>query len=375
MRESTRNGLIGLFVMASLGVGATLMVMFGETPSWLGGDEWQLTITGVRGLRGVADGTPVYLNGVEIGRVTTLEFANPARPDRGVNIIVGIKKKYTIPRGAMAKVYGPTLGVGAGHVDILVEPQGDRPIANVPQDGGSIAGDMASMLGGVIRPEAIRSAEQMIDNIRQLAGAAVPVAEALADLMEQRRVKDVDGTADFTGNVSTVVERLDRLLANVNTVLGDETVQGDVRGAVSDLKRTAEELREFVKMITDQAHRVADNLNEGIDRTDDSVNTALARLTDVAESLDDSAKNIASITHGVAEGKGSAGLFARDPRLYEAAVLSLQRLADLLGSLRRITGKIERDGYITLARPTPVGPIGKRFPVKNASDTAALTTP
>ena len=80
---------------------------------------------------------------------------------------------------------------------------------------------------------------------------------------------------------------------------------------------------------------------------------------------------VAAITllGGVQDGQGTMGLFARDARLYEAAVLTLERFSELMASLRRITGKIEEDGYITIGQTTPVGTFTKKFPVgQRASD-------
>ncbi len=69
----------------------------------------------------------------------------------------------------------------------------------------------------------------------------------------------------------------------------------------------------------------------------------------------------------VSEGEGTAGLLARDARLYEAAVLTFERLGELTATLQRIAGKIERDGYITLGRQTPVGTVTKDFPLEQQS--------
>ena len=113
MTESTRNLAVGFFVVMSLVVLATLMAWFGETPDWLGGNEWTLEVVGTRELRGINPGSPVQLNGVEVGRVKDLRFNNTARPDRGVIVVTRIKDKYQIPQGATARLYGATLGLEA----------------------------------------------------------------------------------------------------------------------------------------------------------------------------------------------------------------------------------------------------------------------
>jgi hypothetical protein len=73
----------------------------------------------------------------------------------------------------------------------------------------------------------------------------------------------------------------------------------------------------------------------------------------------------------LANGSGTAGMLVHDPRLYDAAVLSFERLAELVASLNRITGKIEADGHITIGARTPIGTITEEFKVNPADSTAA----
>ena len=361
MKETMRNSLIGLFVIGSVLVLGALMVMFGEGPGWLRSSEWELNITGPREIRGISDGSPVYLNGVEIGRVLRLEFKNQQHPGIGVNIIAGIRLEYSVPRGAVAKIYGATLGLGTGQVHIVAPDVTDRE--TVPTDGtGAIIGEMASVIGEIITEDMISSVHRMVDNIGTVAREATPVMENVADLIAPRTVAQVDrGSA--AANVATVFERIDDLVANLNKVLGDKNVQDDVRGVARDLKVAAEGIKEMIVLWQDESKRISNNVNEGIDTLEGRFVVAIDRLIVVAENLDRSTKDLAVILDGVSKGEGTAGLLVRDDRLYEAMVLSLERFADAMASINRITGKIERDGYITVGQVTPVGTFTKEFPI------------
>lgn len=364
MKDGTRNLLVGVFVVFAFGALAILMVWFGETPSWLRRSEWTLKIAGVHGLRGIGEGSPVNLNGVEIGRVARLDFRDRSRPDRGVLIITSIKNPYSVPIGAKAKVYGATFGIGSGHVDILVEPGADA--APLPRDGAVLRGEMASMIGEVITKDMIDSIERTITNFGNLAAAAEPVAKSLATILEERSIAAVSEpgaeAAGKTANLTTVIERLDRFIAHVNTVLGDDNVQEDVKGAVRDLKDASEELKETITVWRTESRKLADNLNAGVDRTEENLELTFGKLNETLEGLDRGAKNLAQVLRAVAQGEGTAGLLVRDERLYEAAVLSLERLAEVMQNLQIITGKIREDGYITLGK-APSGVLRKRVPV------------
>ena len=369
MTETRRNLAVGTFVVASLVVLATLLAWFGETPEWLGGNEWKLEITGTRDLRGIAQGSPVQLNGVEIGRVKDLRFSDPQRPDLGVVVVTGIKDQYSVPQGAIARLYGATLGFGAGRVEIVVEPGVERP--PLDREGAEIKGEMRSLIGEFITKEMVDSVQRAINNIGNLTGEATPVAKNLARFLEERPVAQVSQPgAEMTANITTVVERLDHLVANLNEVLGDVNVQGDVKDVVRDVKAAAESLKETVALWKSQTERTADNVNTGIDNVEANLDRSFVKLNQVLDNLDDGTRSLARTMQYVEEGKGTAGLLVRDDRLYEAAVLSLRRFSEAMASLNAILGKIERDGYITLgSAEDPTGLITKTIPLPlEASD-------
>lgn len=373
MNERMRNFLVGLFVVASLTVLGVLMVWFGETPSWLPSSEWDLRITGVSELSGIGEGSTINLNGVEIGRVDHLMFKNSERPDQGVVIVARIQRKFSIPRGAFARVYGSTLGFGMGHIDIVVEP-GVRA-EPLPKKAAEIGGEMRSIIGELINKDLVQSVERMITHIADLAASAEPVAKNLALLIEQRTVVDTSqpGAREngLTPNLSTVIERIDILIAHVNAVLGDENLQDDVKVAVGDLKDASTELRETIALWHSESRRISDNVNAGIDRTEENLERSFVRLNEVLGNLDDAATSMATMMHEVAAGRGTAGLLVGDERLYEAAVLTFDRLSELIATIQRITGKIEEDGYITVGEATPVGTFTKNFPIAAQATDAA----
>ena len=364
MTDTGRNFLVGLFVVASLVVLATLMAWFGEVPDWLGGNEWTMRITGVRELRGVNPGSAVQLNGVAIGRVKALEFADTSRPDHGVVIVTRIKEAYTIPRGAKARVFGSTFGLGSGQIDIVVDPT--QEFLPLPKHDAQIPGEMRSIIGEFITKDMVDSVQRTITNFGNFADAATPVAQNLSKLLEQRTVAAVSQPeAEAKGispNVSTVIERIDDLVANLNAVLGDVNVQGDVKAVVGAVKTAADDLKTTIEIWKSSSRSITDNLNSGIDRIEENLDRSFANVNDVLDTLDDGSKSLAAVLRQVAQGRGTAGLVVRDERLYEAAVLSLERFADAMARLQAILSKIETDGYITVGQ-APSGLLHKKFPI------------
>lgn len=367
MTESGRNFGVGLFVLTSLVVVGTLMVWFGEVPDWLRRGEWMLQIKGVEELRGIGEGATVRLNGVEIGRVRNLDFVDPARPDKVV-INALIRDRFTVPQGAKARVYGATLGFGSGHIEIIPDPR--YAAMPIDRDGAFIQGEMRSLFGEIISKDFIDSVQRTVTNIGNVAAAATPVMENINKIVERRTIAEVGapGAADrgVVANLSTVVERIDQLVANVNEVLGDKNVQDDVKLAVRDLKTATEDLKATLALWKSESQKVADNLNGGILRTEENLNRSFGKLNNVLDHLDQATDNLAGTLQGVRDGKGTLGLLATDPRLYEAAVLSLQRLSDVLADFKVVSEEIKQDGSIPI-RLGSSGLIKTRIPLKEQS--------
>lgn len=360
MTEPARNFWVGNFVVVSLVVLATLMAWFGETPEWLGGNEWTLEVIGVRELRGLQPGSPVNFNGVEIGRVKALKFMNVDRPDRGVTIVTRIKDQYSVPSGAVARVYGATLGIGTGHIDIHVAP---GAYALLPKVDAQIEGEMRSIVNEIITKDMIDTVQRTITNFGNFADAATPVAANLAALLEPRTVAQVgEPGTDVAPNVATVIERIDGLVANLNSVLGDVNVQGDVKAVVHDLKSATAEFKATMELWKASSRKVADKFDTGIDQTVENLDRTFANLNELLDSLDAGAKSLASSLQLISEGHGTAGRLIRDERLYEAAVLSIERFGEAMATLQRFLSKVEIDEFIRIGTPTS-GPFTKKFAV------------
>ncbi len=371
MKEVTRNLLVGTFVIASFCVLGLLMVWFGEAPSWLGGSEWTLRITDVSGLNGLEEGSPVILNGVEIGRVKRLEFEDPSRPHQGVRIVAGIKNTFHVPRDAKARVYGATFGFGTGHIEIACDPRGD--IEPLDRELAQIPGEMRSFIGELISSELVGSVDTAIKNIAALAAAAKPAMENLAALTEQRSPADLDPSKaapePMTPTITTMVARLEGLLANLNSVIGDENVQANVKDAVSDLRTAATDLRDTLAAFKTETERTSQNLNTGIDDTKRNLSKSFVTLNRALENLDEGLATLARLLLRVDKGEGTAGRFARDERLYDAAVIALERISELAGTLQRIFGKAETDGFITIGKATPMGTLHRDVPLEEFTRT------
>jgi ABC-type transporter Mla subunit MlaD len=359
---------VGLFVLAALTVFGILLLWFGEAPAWLGGNEWTLKIVGVRELRGIEAGSPVLLNGVEIGRVRRLEFANPERPDRGVVVVAGIQDQYSVPIASHARVYGATLGFGTGHVDVIVNP-GESPEL-LPKDDAVIEGEMRDIVQEIIPKQMVANLDRAVTNIADFAEAAAPAAKNFAILFEPRPVGELEALSPDERpqpNLSTAIERIDMLAADLHAVIGDADTQGEIKSGVSDLRESVRLLRETAETLRTSSQRIAESVETGTTELRADLDASFTNLNQVLDRLDTSALNLAQATQQIAAGEGTIGMLVKDPRLYEAAVISFERLSDSLMSLKAILAEIERRGYITIGK-APTGTLRKDVPLSDVKE-------
>jgi ABC-type transporter Mla subunit MlaD len=367
MKESPRNFAVGLFMILAFSALGMLMVMFGESPEWLGGAEYRLSIR-FTDLDGVAEGTPVLLNGVQVGRVGPLEFNDPRRPDLGVTVIALIKEQYSIPKGATAEVQPPVLGIGRGRIEIMPPEKQSEPLGH---KDATIYGFMGNPFRDIIPGTFITSLEDTVVQIGALSEAAKPLAEDLHKLFMVRTIEEVDqpmpGVEEVTANLYTAVQRLDRLLKNVNDIVGDGTAKSSILTTLENLEAMSANGREAFAALNKTSQeldsrldRLTELLEGGITDASKAVDEIRAALLPALDTASQLLTNLNRASVALAEGEGTAALMLNDPRLYEVMVLSIERLTETLDTVRRLFDRFERQGYIEFKAKSAVGPLDYR---------------
>jgi phospholipid/cholesterol/gamma-HCH transport system substrate-binding protein len=350
MKETRRNLMVGLFMVAGLAALGYLLVLFGEAPAWLGGAEWTLKIR-LHGISGIEEGTAVYLHGIKIGRVETLEFVRMTAPDQGVEVIAKIREEYNVPTGSVAQCIAPALGMGRGRVDIL-SPGAGAPI----EDGGTIDGMVVNPLDKILPETLVSSFEGTVVKIGNFAERLTPVAEDLHELLKKTPIpEDEQAEAQFTANLYTAVQRLDRALASLDAVIGDpqlrngllesveniRTMSADARVALQDFRDMAANLKIDGSRITDKAEAAIENFDRQMTRISDA---AVPLLDEGART----SANLRLITANLLDGRGTLGKLLTDERFYEVLVLSFERAREAVDSMGRLFQRFEKSGRIGL---------------------------
>jgi ABC-type transporter Mla subunit MlaD len=142
MKEGTRNLIVGLTAIAGLVVFAVIIILFGSVPQWIT-PSYKLAIH-LDDATGVANGTRIRLNGIDIGYVDDVELKKPSY--KGVIARCEIETKRLIPAHSIAIATAGLLG-GAATINIRADPppEGQEETFLVTDGTAEMTGKMSNL--------------------------------------------------------------------------------------------------------------------------------------------------------------------------------------------------------------------------------------
>jgi len=320
MKERTRNALIGFFVLGGLVCLGVMVVKFGESRGFFG--KRYVVDARFDRIVGVREGTDVNLAGVWAGSVLKIDLVNRFNPSEGVIVSMEIGKEFSVPLDWVATVITPLMGQSAINI---IPP--DKPIEPLPQDGTAvITGIVKNPLETIVDPELMATLKTTTAQVGKLAEALTPAAQAVTGLLERRTIEQVESpeaeTKEMTANLYTAVERLHNVLKHFDDVLGDPEVQTNFKETLANLKTGSENAKIAIAAFgkfSEEAQKLTSD-------THDAVNDLSKKMIDNADKLSRLLDQFVSAGQDLAEGEGTIGKLLRDPKLYDALMLTTERL-------------------------------------------------
>jgi ABC-type transporter Mla subunit MlaD len=330
LSEKKRNTLVGLTIILALGALMYGILLLGKTPTWTGLNPYTITLV-ADNANGVAGGDKVDLNGVVIGQVQSVDLKIDGTGKLKAYIVLQIGGSNDIPANAHAVLGNPKLG--SPYVSLSVsEAEGGNLAKNgsaaIPAETGEsglIPKDIQDNLTAVSH-----QLEQVANDLHTLLAYNTPEAVAAGS-------KDPTNPNRPLDNISTLVIRLDRTMASLETLLTDPKLQGQVREIAQNLSDASAKL----KITLAGVDSVVKHADQAVSRFGDTAGQANATLAStqqqilrVSEKLVDTLDQIQKSTREITEGKGTTGRLVSDPRLYDG-------LLDLSKSLRATTDDLD----------------------------------
>ncbi|WP_271424526.1 MlaD family protein [Aequorivita sinensis] len=277
-----------------LAIGAILLLIFGY--SFLKGTnllekhrEFYVKYDNVEGL---AQSAPVTINGLTVGKVQNITFANSKG---GLVVKFTVEKDFDFSKNSIVRIYSSGL-IGGKNLGIF--PKYDEYVA---KSGDTLKGDVED-------------------------GMLTAVTKALGPL--ERKVNNTLATVDT-------------LLLNVNAIV-DENTRNNLQEAIVNLNTT---LNSFAG-VSEKLNRILGNNTGKLDNTftnlDRTANN-LSQLTDslsqletgkLVRDLQDMVDRMDKIVAGIDNGEGSVGKLLNDDKLYENLEGASRQLEQLLQDVK-----------------------------------------
>jgi len=334
MKESRQGFWVGLFALVGLAALGVLIILFGQTTFWTSTKEAYVINVLLDNAAGVRSGTLVTIGGIEVGRVFDVAFADPQRFDQGVKVELLLEEGYRLHQGAEAYVTEP--GLGQGRPPIRVHP--GPPEAPLLPSGAEIRGVIAPAMQSLIPERIVTNLEMTSTRIREAAEVLKPVLQDLHRILEPREPRVVDQPGGPPGNLASAVTRFDSGLKHFNEVFGDPETKSRLREAIHNLHAMTEDGRTVmaelkgtsgdIRAAAADAKALIARTSTAVENIDGHVERVARAATADLELTSELLTRLNGITRSLEGGQGTLGRLLTDDRLYEALVLTFQRLAE-----------------------------------------------
>lgn len=360
MKETRRNLLVGVFVLCGLLSLGALVVLFGKAPGWLvRGDAYPLHIR-FEQVADIRPGNLVTVRGITIGRVQSVDLVDRTDFDAGVDVVVSVQRGYQIPTGSRAQTTEPVLGQGRPPIEIIPGPTPQRPYSEGDWlvEGATITGTVRTAIDSIFPTGVVSTFQTTARQIGDAAEAMTPVLDELRELVSRREPRLVDQPGGPSGNLSSVVARFDSSLRHFNEVLGDVEVKSQLRETVANLHAMSERGTRAMEDIEAAAEDTRALVTDGrrfTARAEEVLGSVESEFRDLSQhtlgtldKMDTVLGHLDAVGQQVRSGEGTIGKLVMDNDLYEALVISTQRLALAIDDLRALIAEW-REGKIKVA--------------------------
>ncbi|MDX2199681.1 MAG: MlaD family protein [Phycisphaerae bacterium] len=338
MQSLRRDVLVGVFVLLGLGGLGALAVLFGQNPTWLATSNTYALEIQFPAAGGIRAGNVVTVNGIQVGRVMEVGLFDAARldADYNVRVLVAIDTKYTIPDGSTAVTNEPVFG--QGRPEIRIEPGPSTNAALGP--GARITGRVLGAVESIFPSNLVSTVTNTAEQIRQTGRALDPVLTDLHEILGQRTPAQADAMGEGRGNLSTAVARFDQLMASMTNLIGEPQTQSQLRDTITNLYRATEDGKEIaakLKTATDEATALIAEARKSLGTVERTFANADARVTELGGRFNQGFGKLDTLLDGLnrvviplSRGEGTIGRLLTDNDLYEALVMTMQKLTATL---------------------------------------------
>lgn len=241
-------------------------------------------------VEGIGKSTPVTINGLNVGKVLDISFADDGSGKLKVSLLVDTDFQFS--KNSKAELYENGL-------------IGGKAIAIVPAFDDAEIAENGDSLEGAVKP-------------------------GLSDLVNQQ-------LTPLQEKIESAMVSADSLLMNINDVF-DDTTKNNIKAGIAGLEvtmssfqATSYSLNKFIKSTDAQLQGTLGNLNSASGKFDAIADSlANANLTQTVNNLEQTLGNINSLLASVDQGEGTLGKLFKEEGLYDNLEGASKQLEELL---------------------------------------------
>lgn len=361
MNERQLQFRVGMFVIAALSVISVLIFQFGDVRDAL--KERYDVLVHFDSAPGVLVGSPVRINGVQIGSVANIHLDQASG---GVLLTLGIEQKYRLKADAEPYLQQSLLG------DTVVE---------ISPGHSSLEFDATTVLRGRAPFDMtgmVRKMDQQLEvtmaSFEATSREWQQVARNLNGLVQTNRGSlnaVVERTARSLDDFSVAMQHAARTFDNANRVIGDPQTVENLRKAFAGLPQIVTETQQTITAMRQTVTSINGNLKniEGVTQPLAKHTTSIVvRLDQSLANLEELTGELRDVAQIAAGSDGSLKRFLSDPSLYDDLENSAMSLSILLRNLQPVVADLREFSDKVARRPEILGVGGALRPSSGLRD-------
>jgi phospholipid/cholesterol/gamma-HCH transport system substrate-binding protein len=270
--------------------------------------------TDVSGLRASA---PVWLSGVEVGRVTSVKFAPNTVP---LKIKVNLRVQRWVLRYLRRDSQAMVKGMGLlGDMFIELTPGTD---AGIPIENGAVLAGVSPEKTQDELARAVDSANALMQSLKSITNAIANGKGTLGKLIQDEQLYD-----DMHAAVQGLRETLDTLNSSQGTaglLLRNPSLYQELLATVKDVRGMVEDLKQA------EAKIVSPETRASLDKTVKTVSNVVDRVGAIVEGVErirfDFNFGLDKFESDLVAGRADVLIWPTEDRYYQAGVLQVSRL-------------------------------------------------
>ena len=257
---------------------------------------------------GLEKSNPVLINGLEVGRVRSMQFVSPDARDVVVEIV--IKTPVDIPSNSVSRIFSSSI-LGSKAIEIVLGNSNE-----LAQPGDTLTSKIEESIKEAVNRE-LRPLKIKAENLMNSIDTVMSMLENMFDKTNQ-------------GNIAKSVEHFAHSFENL------ENTTGTLDDLMQTQKVRIEEILGNIESITATLSANQDNFNNILSNLSNLSDTlARAKITETLVSASKVMNEFSEIAAGINRGEGSLGMLVKDDSLYIHLQKSAHDLDLLLEDIRQ----------------------------------------